>query len=133
VNLKEINEAIDKLTAAGIEVVAVSADGIVATKALSERLGGLKFPLATGLSAPQMRTLGLYISEPTNYIEQTFIFAEPAFFFLNGDNTIRYISVANNPVAGRVNVDHLLMANSYVQGRLKTDPAFASVVWGSVL
>lgn len=113
-------------------MVAVSADGVAVSKELSERLGGLNFTLATGLTVPQMRELGLYISDPTAYIEQTFSFAEPAFFLLNHDATIRYVSVANNPIAGRVNVDALLMAVAYVNERSATDAAFSKVVWGSV-
>jgi len=132
-SLKDLNENLQRLSDAGIAVVAVSADGVAATRDLSQKLGGLKYPVATGLSVPQMRELGLYISDPTAYVEQTFSFAEPAFFLLNHDGTIRYVSIANNPVAGRVNVDALLMAVGYVNQRSATDPAFTKVVWGSVL
>eukprot|EP01034_Spumella_vulgaris_P023752 gene23752-30009_t len=131
-HLQEINAAIERLGDANIEVVAASADGIDATRGLIEK-HGLTFTIGTGLSVDQMRTLGVYISDPTDQIEQTFKFAEPAFFLLNNDGTIRYISIANNPVAGRVNVDTLLMANAYVTSRSATDLKFAKVVWGSVL
>eukprot|EP01032_Pedospumella_encystans_P019832 gene19832-22542_t len=132
-SLKDLNENLKRLSDADIEVIAVSADGIAASQTLSETLGGLKFTIATGLTVPHMRELGLYISNPTAYIEQTFSFAEPAFFLLNQDGTIRYVSVANNPIAGRVNVDALLMAVAYVNERSATDAAFTKVVWGSVL
>eukprot|EP01034_Spumella_vulgaris_P023751 gene23751-30008_t len=125
-HLQEINAAIERLGDANIEVVAASADGIDATRGLIEK-HGLTFTIGTGLSVDQMRTLGVYISDPTDQIEQTFKFAEPAFFLLNNDGTIRYISIANNPVAGRVNVDTLLMANAYVTSRSATDLKFAKV------
>ena len=62
-----------------------------------------------------MRTLGLYVSDPTDYIPQTFKFSEPAYFFLDGDNVIRYIDVASHPMGGRVNVDNLLAGVAFVK------------------
>ena len=130
VTLTDINDNYEKLVAAGIEVLAISADPSDVSKELESKLG-LKFALGCGLTVEQMRTLGLYVSYPTNYIEQTFAFAEPAFFLLNPDNSIRYITISNNPMGGRVNLNYLLMGHSYVQERSKTDAGFATVVWGT--
>ena len=129
-SLTALQEGLEKLTAAGIDVVAISADSADVAKAFKEKLG-LTFSIGTGLTVEQIRALGLYVSNPTNYIDQTFSFAEPAFFLLNPDNSMRYITISNNPMGGRVNVDHLLMGYNYVIERSQTDAGFSKVVWGS--
>ena len=45
-----------------------------------------------------MRTLGLYVSSPTDYIEQSFNFAEPAYFYLTADGLMKYIDVSSHPM-----------------------------------
>ena len=125
-----MNERLDKLAAAGIEVIAVSADTQdVAEKFVADK--AVKFPIAFGLTVPAIRALGLYVSSPTNYISQTQQFSEPAFFLLTPDNKIKYAAVASFPMGGRVDVDTLLAGFNWSLANAKEHPEFASVVWGS--
>ncbi|MBA4078250.1 MAG: hypothetical protein C0508_24700, partial [Cyanobacteria bacterium PR.023] len=97
---------------AGWEVLAVSADTEeVAAKTHSEL--GLTFPVAHSLSAETMHRLGLYVSDPKNYIEQPQLFAEPAYILLSQDGNIRYRAEASHPMGGRPNIDALLMGFNY--------------------
>ena len=59
---------------------------------------GYTFKIGAGLTEDQMRVLGLYVSDPTNYIEQTFPFSEPAYFYLTADSTIKYIDISSHPM-----------------------------------
>lgn len=130
--LAEVNSKLAALADAGIEVVAVSADlEDAATKFVAEK--GLNFTIAYGLVEPQIRQLGLYVSEPTNYIPQTHRFSEPGYFFLTPDNKIKYVSISSHPMGGRINVDNLLAGFNWSLQEAKTRPEFASVVWGSAV
>lgn len=131
--LKDLSAKLDALTEGGVDVVIISADPIETTQKLvvdNPELSNLTF--GCDLKEETMRKLGLYISDPTFYVPQTYRFNEPAYYFLNPDSTIHYVDVASSPVGGRPNVDVLLMAKGYVAQRLTTDPDFKKVVWGSV-
>ena len=80
-----------------------------------------------------MRTLGLYVSDPTEYVPQTFCFAEPAYFFLDRDNIIRYSDLSSHPMGGRINIDNLLGGLAYVQGRIndEKDTFNKKYIWGN--
>lgn len=121
-----------KLAAEKIEVVALSADTLAAATQVTERHGGLPFPLGFGLTVSQMRTLGLFISHPKNYQPQEQEFCEPAYFLLTPDNRIKYMELASMPMGGRVNVDSLIAGYKWSLGNIDEHPEFASVVWGSV-
>jgi hypothetical protein len=71
------------------------------------------------------------MSDPTNYIEQTHPFAEPAYFVLSPENIIKYVTIASHPMGGRINVDALLTDYNWSIQRAKEAPEFASVYWGS--
>jgi len=118
------------LAAADIDVVAVSADPVDISLAFAEK-AGLTFPMACNLSETQMRLLGLYISDPKDYQPQTHRFAEPAYFLLDSDNTLRYLSYGSHPMGGRVNVDNLLAGLAWVKEETARNPAFQDVIWGS--
>merc|ERR1711916_274068 len=93
----------------------------------------LPFPVGYGLDESTMSQLGVYISNPTNYIPQKQNFSEPAWFFINPSQTVHYVDYASAPFAGRVNPEHLIMGYSYVKDRAAKEPeGFAKVVWGSV-
>lgn len=128
--LQEINRDFAKFEESNIEVIAVSADDMALTHRLSRRLG-LIFPIACGLTENDMRRMGLYVSDPEHYINQTHKFAEPAHFLLNPDNTIRYISLSSNPMSASLNVIPFLMGHKFVLARGQSDPDFAKVTWGS--
>ena len=129
--LTEVQAKLSTLEANGIEVLALSADKAEAAQALVDELQ-LTFPVAYGLEEDAMYQLGLYVSDPTNYIPQTHRFSEPAYFFLTTENKIQYVSIASHPMGGRVNVDHLIAGYQYSTQRAKDEPAFGLVIWGSV-
>jgi hypothetical protein len=87
-----------ELTAAGITTVAVSAD--TKEKAAAD-VGefGWTFPVGYGLTVDQMRTLGLYISEPRSPQETDRPFAEPGLFVVNPAGQIQIIDISNAPFA----------------------------------
>ena len=68
---------------------------------------GLRFPIAHDLSIPQMRQLGLYISEPRGPQETDRPFAEPATFALNRYGKIQLIELSNTPF-NRADLSELL-------------------------
>ncbi len=93
---------------------------------------GLTFAVGYGLVETQMRALGLYVSDPTHYIEQRHRFSEPAYFFLLPDGRIQYVTVANHPMGGRVDVDALLAGYGWSQQKARETPEFATYLWGTV-
>jgi peroxiredoxin len=127
--LAEINTKIDALEASGIDVVAVSADPVDVTAPLVAAKG-LKFPVASGLTEENMRTLGVYVSDPKDYQPQKYRFSEPGYFFLTKDNIIKYICIASHPMGGRINIDALLAGINWSEEQIKIDPNFAQVTWG---
>eukprot|EP01040_Poterioochromonas_malhamensis_P014333 gene14333-15857_t len=129
--LQEVNSKLATLREAGIEVVAVSADKEEVATVMVEELS-LGFPVAYGLGEDMMHQLGLYVTDPTNYISQNHRLAEPGYFFLTAMSKIQYVSIASHPMGGRVNVDHLIAGYEWSVQRAKESPEFANVVWGSV-
>ena len=129
--LQEVNSKVAALREAGIDVIAFSADKEDVATALVAELS-LSFPVAYGLTEDTMHQLGLYVSDPTNYIAQTHRFSEPGYFFLTATSKIQYVSIASHPMGGRVNVDHLIAGYQWSVQRAKESPEFANVVWGSV-
>lgn len=113
-----------------INVVAVSADSVDVARNFAET-SGLTFPIAAGLTEAQMRTLGLYISDPKGYQPQAHVFAEPAYFLLDADNSIRYLSYGSHPMGGRVNVDSLLAGINWVRDEGERNAAFKDYKWGT--
>ena len=125
-----MNTKLSALKDASIEVVAVSADP-VDVSASFVAANGLAFPVACGLSEDNMRTLGLYVSDPKDYQPQKHRFSEPAYFVLTRDNIIKYVCISSHPMGGRINVDALLAGVNWSEQELKKNPAFSNVMWGS--
>lgn len=94
--LKQLETLKDKFLEAGAEIVAVSGDP--KDKAISMvDTEGLSFPVAYGLSIPQMQELGLYISEPRSPQETDRPFAEPGMFAVNSQGKVHLIDISNTP------------------------------------
>ncbi len=128
--LTDLQAKLPAVTDAGWEVLAVSADAAeVAAKTHADL--GLTFPVAHSLCSTAMHKLGLYVSDPKNYIDQPQLFAEPAYILLASDGTIRYRAEASHPMGGRPNIEVLLMGCNYVKQRSLEDPAFAKHTWGA--
>ena len=95
---KTLDGMLDDFRAAGVAVVAVSAD--TKEKAATDVAEfGWRFPVGYGLTPDQMRTLGLYISEPRSTQETDRPFAEPGLFAVNPDGRIQIVDISNAPFA----------------------------------
>ena len=85
-----------RLAAAGIEVIALSADSSNQLTAHLENLN-LDFPVHCGLTESQMAMLGLYRSEPRSAEETDHVFPEPGLFVVNANGQTQIVDIANNP------------------------------------
>jgi peroxiredoxin len=128
--LQHVQSKTAELRSSQIDIVAVSADSVDVARNFAETYG-LTFTIAAGLAEAQMRTLGLYISDPKDYQPQTHRFAEPAYFLLDADNSIRYLSYGSHPMGGRVNVDDLLAGVNWVKEEGERNAAFKDYKWGT--
>lgn len=96
--LKILDDLLDEYTKAGIGVVAVSADP--KEKAESQAAEeGWRFPVGYDLTLEQMRTLGLYISDPRSPQETDRPFAEPGLFVVNAEGRVQAVDISNAPYA----------------------------------
>jgi len=60
---------------------------------------GWTFDLCYGLTEPQMRALGLYVSSPLSEAETTTNFAEPGAFGIRPDGSLMLVDISNGPAA----------------------------------
>ena len=89
-----------------MDVLVVSAD--TQDKALADRSEfGWDFDLFFGLTEPQMREMGLYVSEPLSEAETDALFAEPGTFAIQPDGTLMLVDISNGP-ASRPDLEELL-------------------------
>ena len=96
--LGELSALLDDFRAVNVEVVAISADTRAKAEAqVSEE--GWRFPVGYGLTMDQMRTLGVYVSEPRSQQESDRSFAEPALFVVNPESAMQVIDISNAPVS----------------------------------
>ena len=58
---------------------------------------GVDLAIGYDLSIAQMRTMGLYISEPRSDAESPRPFAEPGLFVINSDGTLQVTDISNSP------------------------------------
>ena len=96
--LKTLDGLRDDAKADGVEVLAVSADPKEKADADAAEFGW-RFPVGYGLTLTQMRSLGLYISEPRSPQETDRPFAEPGLFVVNPENRVQIIDISNAPFA----------------------------------
>lgn len=94
--LKRLEELRDGFAGANAELVAVSGDPLEKAQAMVAN-NGIGFPVAYGLTIPQMRELGLYISDPRSPEETDRPFAEPATFAINSQGRLHLIEISNTP------------------------------------
>lgn len=97
------------------EVVAVSGDPREKAEAEVEELG-LSFDVAYDLSPEQMRTLGLYVSNPRSPEETDRQFPEPGLFLVNPQGQAQVIDVSNAPFS-RPDLENLLNGLKTVRER----------------
>jgi peroxiredoxin len=89
-----------------MDVVVVSAD--TEEKAIADKEEfGWDFDLAYAMTEQQMRSLGLYVSEPLSEAETTDLFAEPGAFAIRPNGTLMLVDISNGPAA-RPDLEELL-------------------------
>ena len=89
-----------------MDVVVVSADTL--EKAIEDKEEfGWEFDLCYGLTEKQMRSLGLYVSEPLSEAETKGLFSEPGAFGIRPDGTLMLVDISNGPAA-RPDLEELL-------------------------
>lgn len=111
--LGELNDALPDLNKLGIDVVAVSADPSAKAEEHVSPLS-LNFDVGYGLTIDQMRTLGLYISNPRSAQETDRPFSEPGLFVINEKGTLQLIDISNAPFA-RPDVNSLKMGLGFIR------------------
>ncbi len=89
-----------------MDVVVVSADSYEKATA-DQKEFGWDFDLGYGLTVEQMRSLGLYVSEPLSDAETTHLFAEPGAFAVRPDGSLMLVDISNGPSA-RPDLEELL-------------------------
>jgi peroxiredoxin len=95
---KTLDGMLDEFRAAGIAVMAVSADSHEKAQAdVAEQ--GWRFPVGYGLTSDQMRQLGLYVSDPRSPQETDRPFAEPGLFVINPEGKVQIVDISNAPFA----------------------------------
>ena len=103
--LGKLNGMLDSWTDI-MDVVVVSADS--QEKALADKQEfGWNFDLCYGLTEVQMRSLGLYVSDPLSEAETTHRFAEPGTFAIQPDGGLMLADISNGP-ASRPDLEELL-------------------------
>eukprot|EP01035_Chromulina_nebulosa_P017003 gene17003-22502_t len=128
--LDNLQQNQQKLSDESISLIAVSADPVDVSKVLVGKQG-YTFPIACGLTVDQMKSLGLYITDPTNITEQSYCFSEPAYVLLNEDNSIKYIDIASHPIGSAVDVDTIIGLYKWEISNVIEHPEFKNVLWGS--
>ena len=111
--LSTLNDLAEDFQAINTDVVAVSADPKEKAETEKQELA-LDFDVAYDLSQDQMRTLGLYISNPRSPQETDRPFAEPGVFIVNPEGNAQVIDVSNAPFA-RPDLNSLLNGLKFVQ------------------
>lgn len=95
--LNKLNAALPEWNAV-MDVVVVSSDTEEKAKADLNEFGW-DFDLCYGLTVAQMRSLGLYVSEPLSEAETTGLFAEPGAFAIRPDGSLMLVDISNGPGA----------------------------------
>jgi len=113
--LKSLDGMLDDFAAAGVSVMAVSGDP--EEKAAADvQEHAWRFPLGYGMSVEQMRTLGLYVSEPRSPQETDRPFPEPGLFLINPAGQVQIVDISNAPFA-RPDLAGILRGAKLIQER----------------
>ncbi len=121
--LDTLNGLLDQYTEAGVKVCALSADPPERARQQVEA-EGWRFPVGYGLSEPDMRRLGLYVSAPRSPEETDRPFPEPAVYVLNPAGLLQIVDISNAPfarpdLAGLLGGIRFIQANDYpIRGTL---------------
>ena len=110
--LKTLNSMIDDFNAIGVDIAVVSADPM---EKVVDQMSEVNpnFDVGYDLSIEQMKSLGLFISNPRSEQETDRPFAEPGLFVVNSEGLIQVMDVSNAPFA-RPELSSLLMGLTFI-------------------
>lgn len=94
--LNALEPLVAELAKIGVDVAAVSGDSSEQLAQHRQKLN-VSFPLHHSLSIEQMKSLGVYISDPRSPQETDHPFAEPGLFIINQDGALQVVDISNNP------------------------------------
>ena len=118
--LRELDATLSDLNALGVDVIAVSADNQPRAAAQMEEVSP-RFDVAYGLTVPQMRELGLYISDPRNGIDVEAPFAEPGLFVIDEAGALQITDISNVPFS-RPDLEWIAKGIGFRRGPMKNAP-----------
>ncbi len=96
--LRQLEALRDDFAALGVTVIAASGDPADRAQAMVDETG-YGGPMGYDLSVPQMRELGLYISDPLSDAETDRPFAEPGLFVINPAGQLQVHDISTAPWA----------------------------------
>lgn len=128
--LIRIQSKLVDIEAAGISVIAVSADHVDVATHFANNIG-LTFTILAGLTEKNMHSLGLYVTDPRKNVARAHPFCEPGYILLYPDSTIKYIDISSHPFGGRIDLDEMLSQLSQDEIESASDPELKRVIWGS--
>lgn len=92
--LKLLDDLAPKFREIGVDVMAVSGDGIDKAKSMVDEVG-LSLPLGYDLSIPQMQQMGLFVSDPRDAQETDQPFPEPGLYIVNDAGVLQVKMIGN--------------------------------------
>ncbi len=94
--LAELERMAPEFAIVGVGVIAISSDPEDRARSFTDEIG-VSYPVGYDLSVEQMRSLGLYISEPRSEKETDRPFAEPGVFVVNDKGLLHVVDISNAP------------------------------------
>jgi len=115
--LKELERLTPEFAERGVTTIAISSDSEARAREMQKKLAASNLRIGYGLSLPEARKWGLYISTSRGKtsigIDEPELFSEPGLFLLRPDQTIYYLSVQSMPFV-RPNFKELLQALDFM-------------------
>ena len=110
--LTELDQKLSAFAQLGIQVIALSGDGIDKTQQLKTQANLQQLSLGYGLTPEQMRDWGLYLSQG-HFEQEPTLFSEPAVFLIQPDGRLYFANIGTHPFS-RIDFDSLLAGLAYV-------------------
>ncbi|MHA2937322.1 peroxiredoxin family protein [Vibrio sp. RC27] len=113
--LNALEEHKEALASIGVSVLAVSADSKEQLTEMMDKLT-VSFPIAYGLTEDQMKSLGVYISQPRTEQETDHNYSEPALFIINEKGNLQAVDISNVPFL-RPELDVIVKGVTFVRSQ----------------
>lgn len=111
--LKKLDELKGEFLSSNAEILVVSGDPQEKAQEMVKETG-VSLRVGYGMTTDQMKSLGLYISEPRSADETDRPFAEPGMFAVNSDGLVQLIDISNTPF-NRAELTELLDTVQWIQ------------------